>query len=262
LEKHLRSFAALTMGMVITIFYGEHPRHKQFDLEVWLTVLPLFCSAPLTKFMFSFSQVVELHDKSGKVLRRGEGVCIIDSDISCDFDEGRQVQPAAAVVAPSPFESRFALSAYELKKAAVSDDEDTDQAQLSAACAFVGTGKRIKAASTSGSAVAEAAASFGGGAAADSMGQSAPNNRPALSWCLNFHWYDGQQDKVPPNPSDVQEAVSRVGSASSRSSSSAVSRTSSASSIASDASSRAKTAGDVDANPFTGAPNKTKQKKP
>jgi hypothetical protein len=210
--------------------------------------------------MFSFFQVVELHDKSGKVLRRGEGVCIIDSDISCDFDEGRQVQPAAAVVAPSPFESRLALSAYELKKVAVSDDEDTDQAQLSA---FVGTGKRIKAASASGSSAgAEAAASLGGGAAADSMGQSAPNNRPALSWCLNFHWYDGHQDKVPPIPSDAQEAVSRVGSASSRSSSSAISRTSSASSVASDASSRAKTAGDVDANPFAGAPNKTKQKKP
>jgi hypothetical protein len=42
LEKHLRSFAALTMGMVITIFYGEPPRHKQFDLEVWLLVLLLF----------------------------------------------------------------------------------------------------------------------------------------------------------------------------------------------------------------------------
>jgi len=34
LEKHLRSFAALTMGMVISVFYGEFPRHKQFDLEV------------------------------------------------------------------------------------------------------------------------------------------------------------------------------------------------------------------------------------
>ena len=34
LEKSLRSFAALTMGMVITIFYGEPPKQKRFDLEV------------------------------------------------------------------------------------------------------------------------------------------------------------------------------------------------------------------------------------
>ena len=40
LEKHLRSFAALTMGMVITIFYGDPPRHKQFDLEVQSYTLP------------------------------------------------------------------------------------------------------------------------------------------------------------------------------------------------------------------------------
>jgi ubiquitin fusion degradation protein 1 len=34
LEKHLRSFAALTMGMVITIYYGERDPLKRFDLEV------------------------------------------------------------------------------------------------------------------------------------------------------------------------------------------------------------------------------------
>jgi hypothetical protein len=34
LEKHLRGFAALTMGMVITIYYGDTPRPKRFDLEV------------------------------------------------------------------------------------------------------------------------------------------------------------------------------------------------------------------------------------
>ena len=34
LEKHLRGFAALTMGMVITIYYGDSPRPKRFDLEV------------------------------------------------------------------------------------------------------------------------------------------------------------------------------------------------------------------------------------
>ena len=34
LEKNLRSFAALTMGMVITIFYGDPPKQKRFDLEV------------------------------------------------------------------------------------------------------------------------------------------------------------------------------------------------------------------------------------
>ena len=34
LEKHLRSFAALTMGMIITIFYGDGHKNKRFDLEV------------------------------------------------------------------------------------------------------------------------------------------------------------------------------------------------------------------------------------
>lgn len=52
LEKHLRSFAALTMGMVITIFYGDPPRHKQFDLEV--QSLP-HCPTLLIAFIRSIS---------------------------------------------------------------------------------------------------------------------------------------------------------------------------------------------------------------
>jgi hypothetical protein len=39
LEKHLRNFAALTMGMIITIFYGDYPKHKRFDLEVFSHLL-------------------------------------------------------------------------------------------------------------------------------------------------------------------------------------------------------------------------------
>ena len=34
LEKHLRSFAALTMGMIITIFYGDGHKYTRYDLEV------------------------------------------------------------------------------------------------------------------------------------------------------------------------------------------------------------------------------------
>lgn len=50
LEKHLRSFAALTMGMVISIFYGDYPRHKQFDLEVPFPPFP----PRLCSLMFTF----------------------------------------------------------------------------------------------------------------------------------------------------------------------------------------------------------------
>jgi hypothetical protein len=211
---------------------------------------------------------VQLHDKSGKVLRKGEGVCIIDSDISCDFDEGRSLQAAAAAAAPapSPSDSRLALSPYELKNVAAADDDENEHSQPAAASAFVGAGKRIKAASTASSSGAAAATSFGGGAAADSMGQPAQMDRPALSWCLNFHWYDGQQDKVPSNPADAHEAPGRTGSAGSRSSAGSASRTSSASSAASDAPPRTKssgsTASDASDNPFAGAGNKTKGKKP
>lgn len=209
--------------------------------------------------------MVQLHDKSGKVLRKGEGVCIIDSDISCDFDEGRSVQAAAPAPAPSPSESRLALSAYELKKVAADDDEN-EHLQPTAASAFVGAGKRIKAPSAAASSGAAAATTSGGAAASDSMGQPASMDHPALSWCLNFHWYDGQQDKVPTNPADVHEAPGRTGSAGSRSSAGSASRTSSASSVFSDAPPRTKsggsTASDASDNPFAGAANKTKQKKP
>jgi hypothetical protein len=46
LEKHLRSFAALTMGMVITIYYGDRDPLKRFDLEVRAPMC-LFRYAPL-----------------------------------------------------------------------------------------------------------------------------------------------------------------------------------------------------------------------
>ncbi len=240
LEKHLRSFAALTMGMVITIFYGEYPRSKRFDLEVSgifqkLPPSPLPPPPPAPHYL----QVVELHDKSGKILRKGEGVCIIDSDISCDFDEERS-KPVASV-APAAAVSSHALSATERQLVAVSDDDDDSTPSSGSTSAFVGTGRRIKGGSSGAS---------GGGAAVSSTGSKlAPATEPpALCWTLQFHWYEGQQDRVPPHSAETDAAVSRTPSASSD----GMSRTKSGGSASSD--------GPDD--PFSGPGHSLKHKKP
>jgi hypothetical protein len=230
LEKHLRSFAALTMGMVITIFYGDYPKSKRFDLEVSRLVKQYFCC------IVKYVQVVELHDKSGKKLRKGEGVCIIDSDINCDFDEERSkpVVPIAAAAAVSS----HALSAAELKLVAVSDDDDDSTPSSNSTTAFVGTGRRIKGGS--GSSLS------GGAAAVPSTSMPTPaSDPPALSWTLQFHWYEGQQDSVPPNPA---HSFSRTSSASSD----GMARTKSGGSVSSDASD----------DPFHGSAHSLKNKKP
>lgn len=215
LEKHLRGFAALTMGMVITIYYGDTPRPKRFDLEV-----------------------VELHDKSGKKLRKGEGVCIIDSDISCDFDEGRVAMPAAAVVSAAA--SRHALSDSELKEVALIDDDKASASALPVTY-FVGEGKRIK-----GSSVAPAS----GGGEAESTASSRAADPPAVCWKMQFHWYEGDQDRVPLAASAPASRASSAGGAS---------RTSSASSAASDAPGSA--ASDGSDAPFSGAAHSLKPKR-
>lgn len=179
------------------------------------------------------SQVVELHDKSGKKLRKGQGVCIIDSDISCDFDEGRAAQVASA--APVAATSRFTLSDSELKEAATFDG-DGAKASIPASL-FVGAGKRIKGSSD--------AAASGSGAATGSIAPPEAEP-PAVCWKLQFHWYDGDQDKVAPIPGNV---ASRTNSASSD----GQSRTKSAGSTASDGSERE--------DPFAGAAHSLKPKK-
>jgi hypothetical protein len=147
------------------------------------------------------SQIVELHDKSGKKLRKGQGVCIIDSNISCDFDEGRPVRAAAA--APVAATSRFTLSEFELKEAVTLSefelkevappDEEVSKscASAHAASLFVGSGKRIK-----GSSDPLAPSEAGGCSATESTGPSRIAEQPAVCWKMQFHWYDGQQDRV------------------------------------------------------------------
>jgi hypothetical protein len=83
LEKHLRGFAALTMGMVITLYYGGHSFCQRFDLEVKTTsVYFRILACTLIRII---AQVVELHDKSGQVCK-GEGVSIVNVDIGCAID--------------------------------------------------------------------------------------------------------------------------------------------------------------------------------
>jgi hypothetical protein len=234
LEKHLRSFAALTMGMVITIFYGEDYKAKRFDLEV-SSLVPLPFVPSLNHF-----QVVELHEKSGKKLRKGQGVCIIDSDINCDFDEGRSKPVAAA--APAAAVSSHTLSAAERKLVAVSDDDDDSTPSSSSTSSFVGTGRRIKGGSVD-------VASGGTAAVLAIDSKCAPATEPpALCWTLQFHWYDGQQDSVPPHPADLTAATSRTSSASSD----GVPRTKSGGSASSE----------VSDDPFHGSAHSLKHRKP
>jgi hypothetical protein len=183
------------------------------------------------------AQVVELHDKSGKKLRKGEGVCIIDSDISCDFDEGRIAVPAAAVVSAAA--SRHTLSDSELKEVALLDDDSASSALP--VTYFVGEGKRIK-----GSAAAPAS----GGGEAESTASSRAADPPALCWKMQFHWYEGDQDRVPLAASAPASRTSSAGVAS---------RTSSASSAASDAPGSA--ASDGSDAPFSGAAHSLKPKR-
>ena len=147
------------------------------------------------------SQVVELHDKSGKKLRKGQGVCIIDSNISFDFDVGRPVRAAAA--APVAATSRFTLSEIELKEAVTLSEFELKEVappdeEVSKSCAsahavslFVGSGKRIK-----GSSGPLAPSETGGCSATESTGPSRIAEQPAVCWKMQFHWYDGQQDRV------------------------------------------------------------------
>ncbi len=73
-------------------------------------------------------------------------MCIIDNDISCDFDEGRPARAAAA--APVAATSRSTLSEFELKEVAPPDEEVSKScASAHAASLFAGTGKRIKGSS-------------------------------------------------------------------------------------------------------------------
>lgn len=193
------------------------------------------------------AQVVELHNKSGKRLQKGEGVCIIDSDISCDFDEERPGPVASS--APAAVVSGHLLSAAERKLVAVSSDDEGD-AGSSCPSVFVGTGRRIKGGSG-------AAAFSGGGGAAVADSRSSPATEvPALSWTLQFHWYEGQQDSVPSNPASVKAAVSRTSSVSSE----ATSRTKS------EATPRTKSGGSTSSeacdDPFQGSPHSLKHKKP
>lgn len=184
-------------------------------------------------------QVVELHNKSGKRLQKGEGVCIIDSDISCDFDE-EHTRPAAPS-ALAAVVSSHSLSAAERKLVAVSSDDDSD-AGSSCPSVFVGTGRRIKGGSGA------AAFSGGGGAAVADSRPSPAAEAPALSWTLQFHWYEGQQDSVPPNPADVKAALGRT------------------SSVSSDATARTKSCGSTSSeacdDPFQGSGHSLKHKKP
>ena len=136
---------------------------------------------------------MELHDKSGKKLRKGQGVCIIDGGISCDFDEGRPARAAAAApVAATSRSSLITLSEFELKEVASPDEEVSKScASAHAASLFVGTGKRIK-----GSSGPLAPSEAGGCSATESTGASRIAEQPAVCWKMQFHWYDGQQDRV------------------------------------------------------------------
>jgi hypothetical protein len=149
---------------------------------------------------------VELHDKSGKKLRKGQGVCIIDSDISCDFDEGRPARAAAA--APVAATSRFTLSEFELKEVARPDEEVSKScASAHAASLFAGTGKRIK-----GSSGPLAPSEAGGCSATESTGPSRIADQPAVCWKMQFHWYDGQQDRVRNSSASVGSRTSSASS--------------------------------------------------
>jgi hypothetical protein len=190
------------------------------------------------------AQVVELHDKSGKKLRKGEGVCIIDSDISCDFDEGRVAAPAAAVFSAAA--SRHTLSQSELKEVAAIDD-DKAAASAPEPSFFVGAGKRIKGGPSQSSAGSEEILAAPSPAA----------DAPAVSWKMQFHWYEGDQSRVALPPSDPVSRSSSAGGAS---------RTSSASSVGSDAPhSRTKSGGsaasDGSDDPFKGAAHLLKPKR-
>ena len=59
------------------------------------------------------------------------------------------------------------------------------------AALFVGSGKRIKE-SSGPLAPSEA----GGCSATESTGPSRIAEQPAVCWKMQFHWYDGQQDRV------------------------------------------------------------------
>jgi hypothetical protein len=196
-------------------------------------------------------QVVELHDKSGKKLRKGQGVCIIDSDISCDFDEGRAAQVASA--APVAATSRFTLSDSELKEAATFDD-DGPKASVPASL-FVGAGKRIKGSLDT--------AASGSGAAEGSM-SSTEAEPPAVCWKLQFHWYDGDQDKVAPSIASKTSSAPSSGISRTNSAPSSGITASSASSASSDSLSRTKSAGPAASgatDPFAGAAHSLKPKK-
>ena len=152
------------------------------------------------------SQVVELHDKSGKKLRKGQGVCIIDGGINCDFDEGRPARAAAA--APVAATSRLTLSEFELKEVAPPDEEISKScASAPAASLFAVNSKRIKV-SSGPLAPSEA----GGCTATESTGPSRIVDQPAVCWKMQFHWYDGQQDRVRNSSACVGSGTSSASS--------------------------------------------------
>lgn len=199
---------------------------------------------------FAAPQVVELHDKSGKKLRKGQGVCIIDSDINCDFDEGRAAQVAAA--APVAATSRFTLSDSELKEAATFDG---DGPKATPASLFVGAGKRIKGS-------LDAAAS-GSGAVEGSM-SSTEAEPPVVCWKLQFHWYDGDQDKVAPSIASKTSSAPSSGIIRTNSAPNPVITANGAGSASSDSLSRTKSEGATASgaiDPFAGAAHSLKPKK-
>jgi len=169
----------------------------------------------------------------------------------CDFDEERPPQPVASSASAAPLR---ALSAAEMKEAAGSSDgEDASPA----VAVFSGTGRRIKGES---GAVASSAPDA---AAVSRVGSAVSADPPALCWKLQFHWYDGQQDKVKPNPTAAKDGaemprVASEGSAmpSARAGGSAASAPSGPARTKSDGALM-----DAAADPFKGAAHSLKHKK-